>query len=84
MVQQVRDLVLSLLCCRFDPWPRNFHMLWVQQKKKKKRESICIHAEKENDCNDYVTPHFCMLSTKLKEDITFGSGLLKIFDGSSL
>ena len=24
--QQVKDLAWSLLCCRFDPWPRNFHM----------------------------------------------------------
>ena len=26
----------SLLWHRFDPWPRNFHMLWTQKKKKKK------------------------------------------------
>ena len=38
--QWVKDLVLSLqwlrslLWHRFDPWPGNFHMLWVWQKKK--------------------------------------------------
>ena len=35
MAQQVKDLALSLqrpasLCPRFDPQPRNFHMLWAQ------------------------------------------------------
>ena len=35
MAQWVKDLALSLqqlgllLWPRFDPWPRNFHMLWV-------------------------------------------------------
>ena len=28
----------SLLCCGFQPWPRNFHMPWVQPKKKKKKK----------------------------------------------
>ena len=38
-VQQVKHLVMSLLWLRlllwygFDPWPRDFHMLWVQPKK---------------------------------------------------
>ena len=38
VVQRVKDLVLSLqwlgslLWCGFHPWPRNFHMLWVQPK----------------------------------------------------
>ena len=44
---EVKDLALSLLWLRlllwhrFDPWPRNFRMLWVpthNQKKKKKKE----------------------------------------------
>ena len=41
-VQQVKDLVLSLLWLRsklwhrFDPWPWNFHMPWAWQKKKGK------------------------------------------------
>ena len=38
MAQQVKDLALSLLWLKFDPWPGKFHMLWVQQKKKKKDE----------------------------------------------
>ena len=39
MVQQVKDLVLSLqwlrslLWCRLDPWPGNFRMLHVWPKK---------------------------------------------------
>ena len=48
---QLKDLVLSLyrlrslLWHRFDPWPGNFHMLWVHttpappKKKKEKKES---------------------------------------------
>ena len=34
--QQVKELALSLLWCQFDPWPRNFHMLWAWPKKKRK------------------------------------------------
>ena len=38
-VQQVKNLVLPQLWCRsqlqpgFDPWPRNFHIVWVWKKK---------------------------------------------------
>ena len=38
------ELVLLQLWCRwqlqlrFDPWPRNFHILWYAQKKKKKKK----------------------------------------------
>ena len=41
MAQHVKDPVLSLLwlrlslCFRFDPWPQNFHILWMQPKKEK-------------------------------------------------
>ena len=35
MAHQVRDLVVSLLWHGFDPWPRNFHRLWVCPKKSK-------------------------------------------------
>ena len=44
VAQQVKDLALSLpwfrllLWHRFDPWPGNFHMLWLQPKKKKKKK----------------------------------------------
>ena len=31
--QRVKDLVLLLLWRWFDPWPRNFHMWWLQPKK---------------------------------------------------
>ena len=40
LAQWVKDLALSLLWlwlqlwCRFDPWPRNFCLLWVLPKKK--------------------------------------------------
>ena len=37
--QQVKELALSLLWCQFDPWPRNFHMLWAWPKKKRKKQS---------------------------------------------
>ena len=30
----VKDPELSLLGCRFDPWPWNFYMPWVWQKKR--------------------------------------------------
>ena len=33
----VQDPALPQLKLRFSPWPRNFHMLQVQQKKKKKK-----------------------------------------------
>ena len=48
MSQWVRDLALSLLWlalllwCRLDPWPRNFCMLRVWQKKKKK--ILCLYS----------------------------------------
>ena len=35
MAQWVGDPVSSLLWCGFDTWPRNFHMSWVQPKKRK-------------------------------------------------
>ena len=31
----IKDLALSLLWCRFDPWPWNFRMPWVQPKTSK-------------------------------------------------
>ena len=43
MAQWVKELALwllwlgSLLRHAFDPWPRNFHMPWVQPKRKKKK-----------------------------------------------
>ena len=46
VTQQVKDLALSLLWfwllprLRFSPWLRNFHMLKVQPKRKKKKNSI--------------------------------------------
>ena len=51
MVQGVEDLALLwqqlglLLWCRFDPWPKKFHMLQTWPKKKKKKISckgICL------------------------------------------
>ena len=44
MAQQVKDLAWSLQGLRlllwrgFDPWPRNFHTLWLQQKKERERK----------------------------------------------
>ena len=43
-MQQVKDPALSLLWSLlwhgFNPWSENFHMLWAQPKKKKKRENV--------------------------------------------
>ena len=37
--QQVKNQVLSLLWCRFDPWPRGLpHAMGASKKKKKKKE----------------------------------------------
>ena len=48
VAQWVKDLAWSLLWlgsllwCRFKPWLGNFHMLWAQpKKKKKKKNSVC-------------------------------------------
>ena len=44
VAKQVKDPVLPLLWlwlqlwCRFDPWPRNFHMLWGVAKKTKTKQ----------------------------------------------
>lgn len=35
-MQHIKDLALSLLWCRFYPWPENVYMPGVQPKKKKK------------------------------------------------
>ena len=40
MAQWVRDLALSLLWLRFDPWPRNFHMLQARTKGEKKISTV--------------------------------------------
>ena len=43
VVQQVKDLVLSLLRCRFDPLPGNFHMLRAWPKRSKQTEAfLCV------------------------------------------
>ena len=53
MVQGVKDGELSLqpfgsllLWCRFNPWPRNFHMLqaWSNKKKKSNNNNPCLAA----------------------------------------
>ena len=52
VVQWVKDPALSLLWCGFDPWPGKFHMLWVWQKKKKKKgrlEFLLWHSKNESD-----------------------------------
>lgn len=44
VAQQVKDPVLSLqwpgslLCCRLNSWPGNFHVLQVQPKKEKEKK----------------------------------------------
>ena len=45
VAQQVKDLELSLqqlrllMWCKVSPWPGNFHMPWVWQKKKERKKS---------------------------------------------
>ena len=45
MAQQVKDLAMSLQWLQslvwhvFDPWPGNFYILWLGQKKKKKKKA---------------------------------------------
>lgn len=34
MAYWLKDSELSLLWCRFDPWPKKFYMPWAQSKKK--------------------------------------------------
>ena len=36
VAEQVKDLVWSLLWRGFNPWPRNFHMLWAQPKERRR------------------------------------------------
>ena len=33
----IKNLALALPWLRFDPWPRNFHMLWAQPKREKNK-----------------------------------------------
>ena len=37
VVQQVKDLALSLSQLRFNPWPGNFYTTWAQPRRKKKQ-----------------------------------------------
>ena len=47
MAQCCKDLALSLLWlgslpwCRFDPWPRSFHMLWMRPEATKR--TTCLN-----------------------------------------
>ena len=55
MVQWIKDPALSLqwlrslLWCRFDPWPGNFHMLPAWSKKKVIRWTIRTDREKNRE-----------------------------------
>ena len=40
MAHLVKDLALSLLWCRLNPWPGNFHVLWVQPRKKNEKKIV--------------------------------------------
>ena len=54
MVQQVKDLVVSLqwlgllLWSGFDPWPGNSHMPWAWLKKKKRSVKLGRRKEKSS------------------------------------
>lgn len=43
----LRDLVLPHLGLRFNPWPRKFHVLWMQPRKKKIPFSAYWEAKKD-------------------------------------
>ena len=58
VTQWVKDLVLSLLWCGFDPWPRNFHLLPAQSKKKKQKT--------KNHHSSYQEPGNCKTEWKKK------------------
>ena len=45
VAQLVKDLALSLLWHRFDPWPGNFPMLRAWPKRNKFRSSRCCAAD---------------------------------------
>ena len=64
MAQQVKDLVvlLQLLCHWFNPWPRNFNMLWVQPKKERK---ISYHTT----YIFFLLSNFCFLQIPFKYSI---------------
>ena len=50
MAQLDKDRVLSLLWFVSDRWPRNFCMLWVQQKKIRNiYVCVCIYTERERE-----------------------------------
>ena len=55
LAHPVKAPVLSLLwlklmlCCRFDPWPRNFHVYSQKKKKKKKKKKRERERERERE-----------------------------------
>ena len=59
----VKDLALSQLCLRFNPWPRNFHTLWEckhknkekKKKKRRKKEEGGAGEEGEGGCGEEET-----------------------------
>ena len=56
MVKQIEDSTLPQLWRRselwlgFDPWPRNFHMLWVWPKNKPAAFSLKFSTDLLDDC----------------------------------
>ena len=86
MVQQVKDLMLSLkqlgslLWLRFDPWPENFHKFWHSQKKKtktkKKKENILLKSSKEPEQKTYRSDSFIQFTCFLLQS----SLVLSLYD----
>ena len=60
VVQQVKDPALSLLWLRFEPWPGNFHMLWVHPKKKKKKKKKKKRKKEECAASNWFFSHFLL------------------------
>ena len=67
VVQWVKDLALSLqqlgllLWCRFDPWPGNYHMLWVWPEKNVLKNTALYHESLSRRCSLDPTWLWCRL-----------------------
>ena len=55
MAQCIKDPVLSLLWLGFDPWPRNFCILWAWPKKKKPPKNLGVSGGSAGEGCDVVT-----------------------------
>ena len=78
VAQRVKDLVLSLLWCRFDPQPKNFHMLQVKPKKKKILAQI-NHKKHKFKVKANLRFYAYQIIRKRDVDSTAGKAVLKLY-----